>query len=119
MKELRLTFRTDDFGTISQILIDRGISFQVEPAGAAAEAAPVREKAPAGRPRGAAARPKKARKKRARTPDRPEKPAAGALPLAGAERLREALGQGKAAASPLMPPAARPGSDEPTPGGRG
>jgi len=123
MKELRLTFKTADFGAISQILIDRGISFQVEPVDvAAAEPASVRERTPASKPRRPA---KKTKKASARKHARPEKPAAGGLPLAGAERLREALGQGRTSSSPLVPPTTRPGegtdrSDEPPPsGGRG
>ena len=108
MKELRLTFKTADFGAISQVLIDRGISFQVEPvAVAAAEAAPVRDKPPPSR------KPKKTKKKSAR-PGRP---------AAGVERLREALGQGRASSSPPMPPATGLGeatnrSDEPPPPGQ-
>jgi len=114
MKELRLTFKTADFGEISQVLIDRGISFQVEPVvEARTEIAPVREKAPPAR------KPKKTKKKSAR---KSAKPAAESVPLAGAERLREALGQGRARTGTPIPPATGLGegsdrSDEPPPSG--
>jgi hypothetical protein len=96
MKELRLTFKTADFGEISQVLIDRGISFQVEPVDQAApRPAPVRQKPPAAR------KSKKTKKKTARKPARES--ATESLPLAGAERLREALGQPRPASTPPPP----------------
>jgi hypothetical protein len=84
MKELRLTFKTADFGEISQVLIDRGIGFQVEPVVEARTE--VADKRPPRRPA------KKAKKTRGYKASR-KRSGGTDIPLAGAERLREALGR--------------------------
>jgi hypothetical protein len=103
MKEIRLTLATDDFGAISQFLIDRGVEFRVEPVvanTAAADAARAGEK-PAGGGR------KAAKKTGKRTGRRAVKPTA---PSPGASRLREAL-----ALKPEPPPFIEgPSSGNPT-----
>lgn len=84
MKEIRITFRNEDFATVSQSLIDLGVVFQVEPleGEAVADGRAVRSSG------GASARPSK------KAPKKVAKPAAispGASALrAIAERNRSA-----------------------------
>jgi hypothetical protein len=101
MKEYRLTFATDSFGAISQILVDMGVSYRVEPVEAAvtkAAAAGVGEEPPTKhRSPG-----KKAVKTAAkRKPGRADRAAKGRqTPSAGAERLLEGLARAGAGPSP-------------------
>ena len=119
MRELRLTFASEGLAAVSQVLVDMGLSFRVEPVGAAAkeEAAPAMEVASAAKRRTPTkpARRSPAKAKRATQQERtpPEAMAAGA------ERLRAAIAKsGTAYRSPLEPPATAPapalpgGSDE-------
>jgi hypothetical protein len=96
MKEIRLTFRADDFAAASQALIGLGIGFRVEPA----------EEAPA---ETAAAHPetppvlkRRAAKKAAKLP---KKPPRGETLLTGADRLRSALVRKPGDLAPAGPPA--------------
>jgi hypothetical protein len=95
MKELRLTFKTADFGAISQVLIDRGISFQVEPI------VEVKSEPAATRP---PRRPAKKAKKTKAYKASQKRPGGNDIPLAGAERLREALGRTTPPPSTEPPP---------------
>ncbi len=109
MRELRLTFASEGFAAVSQVLVDMGLSFRVEPVGTATEeeAAAATGVASAAKRRTSAkpARTSPAKAKRAtqheRTP--PEAMAAGA------ERLRAAIAKsGTSYRSPLEPPATAP-----------
>ena len=119
MKEIRLTFGSDDFGAVSNALVDLGVSFHVEPLdGRMAESVPAAARpTPPVRRR---ASPKKAGKKSARRAPKHEN-----VPVSGADRLRQAVtGTHKTTApspfEPLeTPPPRAPGEstkDEP-PGG--
>lgn len=95
MKELRLTFRADDFGAVSQILVDMGIGFRVEPIeGPAAEAAPAHASHPPATRRRRSA-------KKTRKPGSPAKAAGvessarGDVPASGVNRLRAAIAQNR------------------------
>jgi len=81
MREIRLTLATDDFGAISQFLIDRGVEFRVEPI--ATKAAPISPNRSGEKP--AAGGRKTARKTGKRAARKPT------APSPGANRLREAL----------------------------
>ncbi len=89
MKELRVTFASDRFNAVSQVLIDMGISFSVEPVDdappelVAAHAAP----APATRRRKTA----KATAKTAVAAKRRAARTTADAPAPGAHRLREAI----------------------------
>lgn len=101
MKEFRLTFTTDNFGAISQVLVDMGISFRVEPIEAAfAEAAPARASHPP------AAKRRRSTKKTAKA-GAVAKPARAEKPATRADRLREAMTRGRTTADqpPFGPPA--------------
>jgi hypothetical protein len=96
MREYRLTFATEDFGAISQILVDMGVSFRVEPIEAAAiKPSPPRIAEPASTKRSPA---RKAAKKKTGRADKAAK--GGQASLAGAERLLESLARGGTGASP-------------------
>ena len=110
MTELRLTFPSEGFPAVSQVLVDMGLSFHVEPVGTAArqEAATAAETPPT--PKRTPA--KKARKTaKAKRAARSESPAAAPTPVdatvAGAERLRAAIARSgpDVYRSPLEPPA--------------
>lgn len=94
MKEIRLTVRADDFVAISQILVDRGVGFRVEPIIATEpEVAPRRASAP---PKAKARKPAKkvgrgGAKRGAKTDD---------LLGTGADRLREAIARTGTTAAP-------------------
>ena len=119
MTELRLTFASEGLAAVSQVLVDMGISFRVEPVGPAAQeegaseaAAPVRRQAPAKPAR------KSSRKARRAAP-RPEKPQAEETPAAGAERLRAAIARGGAGyRSPLESPPSPAEPSAPAGGGQ-
>ena len=118
MTELRLTFASEGLAAVSQVLIDMGISFRVEPVALARsreEAAPAGEPAPAAKRRVPAKSTRKTASKAKRT-TRPEKPSAEETAAQGAERLRAAIARsGTGYRSPLEPPAS---SDRPaTPAG--
>jgi hypothetical protein len=101
MKEIRLTLNADDFGTISQLLIDMGMSFRVEPLeDAAAQATTTRPAPSTASPRRQT--PKKAGKARAKRPRKRDE-----VPLSAADRLRKAIAQ-KQAASASTSPLAQP-----------
>jgi hypothetical protein len=84
MNEVRLTVSADDIGVVSQVLVDIGVGFRVEPA--VATAAEARAKR-AGPPTAAKAR--KAAKRARATARRSTK--SDAPVAAGAERLRDAI----------------------------
>jgi len=93
MNELRLTFPSEGFAAVSQLLVDMGLSFRVEPVGAAKEqAAPDADKAPA---------PAKAARKSMANPKKPARAAKSRTPedvaIHGAERLRAAIARGGSA----------------------
>jgi hypothetical protein len=95
MKEYRLTFATENFGAISQVLVDLGVSFRVEPVEAAAgRAAPARVDEEPAKPRSPARKPvKTAAKKKT---GRGGKGAKGReSPAAGAERVLERWSRGE------------------------
>jgi hypothetical protein len=98
MKEYRLTFATENFGAISQALVDMGISFHVEPIEAAGRAPADASDAQL---RGAA-------RKSAKAPAR-KKPSRSARhgddsPVAGAQRQLERWSRGEREAGPLGAP---------------
>ena len=115
MTELRLTFASEGFAAVSQVLVAMGLSFRVEPVTSAAKkeeattkseaTQPARRRAPAKSPRKSASKAKPA--------SRPENPPAGESAAQGAERLRAAIARtGTGYRSPLEPPGSAP---EPTP----
>jgi hypothetical protein len=123
MTELRLTFASEGFAAVSQVLVDMGLSFRVEPVGETArkEAAPAVEAAPAAKGR-TPAKPARKSAAKAKRPVRSEKAPADEATLAGAERLRAAVARsGTAYRSPLEPPkrcpARGPSSSRPSGGG--
>jgi hypothetical protein len=87
MKEYRLTFATDNFGAISQILVDMGVSFRVEPMEAAASGAIQARagEAPA-KARSPAKKPAKTAQKKAKRDE---------APIAGAARQLERWSRGE------------------------
>jgi hypothetical protein len=108
MKEIRLTFRAEDFGTVSQALIGLGIGFRVEPV----EEAPVEAVAP--RTDTPPVLKRRAAKKAAK-PAR--KPPQGETLLTGADRLRSALVRKPADVAPASPPADTAGTARSSPSG--
>ena len=96
MNEIRLTFRTRDFGAISQVLVEMGIGFTVEPAKEPADdvvpAAAARE--PAGQ------RPKPPKKAAKAVKAGGTKGSAKGAPLSLADRLREAATRNQPTADP-------------------
>jgi hypothetical protein len=98
MGEIRLTFETRDFGAISQVLIDRGISFRVEPM-MGAEGEPVRASHAAG---GEPRRPAKAAAKGAKS-RRGQASGQRAEAASGADRLREAIARNLSSVAPGVP----------------
>ena len=108
MKEIRLTFRADDFAAVSQALIGLGVGFRVEPVDEApVETATAHPDTPPVLKRRAA---KKAAKP-ARKPPRGE-----SLPT-GADRLRSALVRKPADLAPAGPPADAAGIARSSPSG--
>jgi hypothetical protein len=88
VKEIRITFKDEDFVAVSRSLVDLGVVFNVEPLeGESAPATSDRRAA-----RGASGRPSQARKQAAKT-------GAKAMPssLSGAGRLREMAERNRAA----------------------
>ncbi len=112
MKEVRLTFASEGLEEVSKVLVEKGISFRVEPVGSPAKQEIAAEAAPR-----APARP--ARK--ASKAMRPTRPAKADATSPGAERLRAAIAQsGTAFRSPPepsegAPPPARPAGEAPGP----
>ncbi len=107
MKEYRLTFATDNFGMISQFLVDMGVGFTVELAEPAAAEAPVKQRA--------AKKPAKAApKKKAGGSGSAQKRSQSSL--AGAERVLARLARGDDEGSSGASPAGSPevSSAEPT-----
>ena len=108
MKEIRLTFGSDDFGAVSKALVDLGVSFHVEPLeGHMAEsvAAGPRPTPPVRR----RASPKKAGRKNAKRGPKHENGA-----VSGADRLRQAVtGTHKTPARPPFEPVETPTSQVP------
>jgi hypothetical protein len=109
MKELRLTFASEGFAAVSQVLVDMGLSFRVEPVGAATkeEAAPAMEVASAAKQR-TPTKPARKSPAKAKRAAQHEKTPPEAM-AAGAERLRAAIAKsGAAYRSPLEPSATAP-----------
>jgi hypothetical protein len=102
MKEIRLTLNADDFGAISQVLVDMGVGFRVEPLeDAGTEAAPARPNTGSTPPR------RQAAKKRGKaSPKQPE--ARGETPLSAADRLRKAIARKQSAGPALSSSAGQP-----------
>ena len=108
MKEIRLTFRAEDFGTVSQALIGLGVGFRVEPVEeppvetttAHADTPPVLKR--------------RAAKKAAKPAGKP--PRGESLPT-GADRLRSALVRKPADLAPAGPPADAAGIARSSPSG--
>jgi hypothetical protein len=94
MKEVRLTLNAEEFGAVSQVLIDMGVGFRVEPIGS---------KAPETGPPLAGKSPPARRRKTSR---KTAKPAAkrDALAPSGADRLREAITRNQTGAAPGAAP---------------
>ena len=116
MNELRLTFSSEGFAAVSQLLVDMGLSFRVEPVAAAKEeAAPTLGNAPTPVK---AARQRAAKTKKLAHAAKP--PTSGDAVVPGAERLRAAIARGGSAYrsltdSPTIPTApAGSGGDAPT-----
>jgi hypothetical protein len=100
MKEIRLTFRAEDFGAVSQALIGLGVGFRVEPV----EEAPAEPVGPSAAP----AQPilkRRAAKKAAAKPASRKPPARDETLLTGADRLRSALARKPADLASSSPPA--------------
>ena len=92
MKEYRLTFATENFGAISQILVDMGVSFRVEPVEPAAKpVAAGRGEEPAVKPRSPGKKPAKAAAKK-KKPDRGSRDTQ--TRMASAQRVLEGLTRG-------------------------
>jgi hypothetical protein len=105
MKEIRLTFRVEDFAAVSQALLGLGVGFRVEPADEApAETATAHADTPPVLKRRAA-------KKAARPARRPPR---GETLLTGADRLRSALVRKPADLAPAGPPAEAGGRPSPS-----
>jgi hypothetical protein len=85
VNEIRLTFRSEDFGPVSKVLVDMGVSFRVEPLTDAEPEAP-RAKPPPPAPRKA---PRKAGRKAAAPPRHATR--SEDRIVTGADRLREAV----------------------------
>ena len=102
MKEIRLTLNAEDFGPISQVLVDMGVGFRVDPLEDADT------ETPASRSGAASAPPRRrAAKKRGKAiPKRPE--TRGEATLSAADRLRKAIAQKQAAASTSSGPTGQP-----------
>ena len=113
MNELRLTFSSEGFAAVSQLLVDMGLSFRVEPVAAAKEeAAPALGNAPTSVK---AARERTAKTKKLARAAKP--PTSGDAVVPGAERLRAAIARGGSAYRSLLEPPATPagsGGDAPT-----
>jgi hypothetical protein len=101
MKEIRLTLNADDFGTISQVLVDMGVGFRVEPfEESGAEVTPPRPNTSSTPPR------RRAAKKRGKA--NPKQPQTRAeAPLSAADRLRKAIAQKQAAGPASSSPTAQ------------
>jgi hypothetical protein len=108
MREYRLTFATENFGAISQALVDMGVSFRVEPMEApgltALSEASAKPRVPAKKPAKAA----------------PKKKAAGLVPkrsqpsLAGAQRVLERLARSESDAGASRAEESETASEAPT-----
>jgi hypothetical protein len=99
MKEIRLTFRAEDFGAVSQALIGLGVGFRVEPV----EEAPAEPVGPGAAPAQPVLKRRAAKKAAAKPAGR--KPASGETLLTGADRLRSALTRKPTDLAPSSPPA--------------
>jgi hypothetical protein len=99
MKEIRLTFRADDFGAVSQTLIGMGIGFRVEPV----EDAPAEAVAPRAAPAQPILKRRAAKKGTKASVKKPPPP--GETLLTGADRLRSALVRKAPDLAPASPPA--------------
>ncbi len=101
MKEYRLTFETENFGAISQALVDMGVSFRVEPMETA------RPKAASVSVGEAAATPRRpAKKKSAKSAAKKKAGRAGSAksnPMANAERMLAGLARGGSSPSAAEP----------------
>jgi hypothetical protein len=107
MKEIRLTLSADDFGAISQVLVDMGVSFRVEPLEGATEATATR-----GSPSPTPSRGRTSRKARKAGPKQVSK--RDEVPLSAADRLRKALAQKQATGgSASSIPTGQPTADAP------
>jgi hypothetical protein len=103
--EIRLTFETDNFASVSQILVDMGIAFRVEPVGAA-----VAEPARAPRQQPASPQPRRPAKSEAKRAGQRPKPARQSNePSIGAQRLRDAITR------TVMPSGPMPRAEPPEP----
>lgn len=122
MTDLRLTFASEGLAAVSQILVEMGLSFSVEPVGAVAKeekTAPAAAAPPttSRRPPAKTARKSPAKTKRAAQSERGPSDA----PAAGAERLRAAIAQSGTAYRSLIDPgagAATPGASADETAGR-
>jgi hypothetical protein len=94
MKEIRITFRSEDFAAVSKSMIDLGVSFQVEPVEPAEDEGP-RSQAPRGRP-GRRKGGRTARSGAAAEPVETGRPAG--RESSGADRLRAMVERNRAAA---------------------
>jgi hypothetical protein len=113
MREYRLTFTTENFGAISQALVDMGVSFRVEPMEAPGLTAP--SEVPA-KPRAPAKKPAKAapKKKAAGSAPKPSQPS-----LAGAQRVLERLARSESDAGASRAEKSETASEPPTEPGSG
>lgn len=91
MRELRLRFSAGDFGAVSQILVDMGIAFHVEPVEAPEREADAPVPAHAAVRRRLAKKPRKAGRKAAA----PAALGGGEAPVSAVSRLRAALTQNR------------------------
>lgn len=99
MKDIRITFRGEDFAAVSQSMIALGVAFRVEPLEADEEETPA---APA--PVRKAAKPKPAKRGRSAAPTPATQPARASEEGAGAARLRAMIERNRAAVSrPALP----------------
>jgi hypothetical protein len=90
MRELRLTFSAGDFGAVSQVLVEMGIAFHVEPMEAPAPEADAAVPAPAAQRRRPAKRTRKPGRKTAAQASE-----GGEAPVSAVSRLRAALTQNR------------------------
>jgi hypothetical protein len=91
MRELRLTFSAGDFGAVSQVLVDMGIAFHVEPMEAERGADTPVAAAPVAARRRVAKKPRKGARRTAAPAA-----SAGEAPVSAVNRLRAALTQNRA-----------------------
>lgn len=106
MKEYRLTFATDNFGVISQVLVDMGVGFTVELAEPAATEAPAKQRV--------AKKPAKAAPKKKKAGGSGSAPKRSQSSLAGAERALARLVRGDDEGSSGASPAGETSSAKPT-----